>query len=166
MKTAIIRQIGLPGLALPGQVAAALDANDRAKFRLTVLQLARAQAQDPAQPAPDLEGELPGAGLGDFAPGPMILGAREAAEGYDIPGAAALLAALAADIATMAAPLDPDFVARAEALGAPLAAYGRDLLPAALIDRLTRTGSPDSLHQLVMDMHKGLNRLQQLLAGG
>jgi uncharacterized protein Yka (UPF0111/DUF47 family) len=163
MKTAIVRQIGVSGLELPGQVAAALQANDRAKFRLTVLQLARAHAKDPSRPVPDLEAERPNSGLADFSPGQMIRAAREAAGGYDIPGAAALLARLAADIATMAAPLGAEFAGRAEALGAQLSSSG-DVLSGAFIDRLTKAGAADGAHQLVMDMHKALNRLQAQLA--
>lgn len=85
-----------------------------------------------------------------------------------MPGAQQLLAGMAADLAAMLAPLevaDSDgarsFAARVAAATKSAPAAHDDELDQADIDRLTsanRSGE-DTLHLLVMDLHKALNRL-------
>ncbi|HLY55494.1 MAG TPA: hypothetical protein VKS60_08060 [Stellaceae bacterium] len=166
MKRAIIRQIGVSGLELPAQVAAALAANDRAKSRLSLLQYARAHAEHPEAPTPDLRAELDASGLTGVAVEQIVGGAHKVAAGYRIPGSPTLLAGLAEDVGAMALPLGTGFAARSTPQIELLSAPREDVLTGAFIDQLTQAdGShPDQLHQLIMDMHKALNRLQAELA--
>jgi hypothetical protein len=65
----------------------------------------------------------------------------------------------------MAAPAPSGFQERLERLLAQLPDSPRELIDRGAIDDVTRAqGEPDSLHRLVMDLHKLLNALQAELA--
>src|SRR5262249_29962508 len=89
---------------------------------------------------------------------------------YHIPGAAHLFERIEADMRTMAAPVieasTSDFAFRLQALLATLPKAEDDTLEPAALAAITRAGKPgaDSLHQLVMDLHKALNAQQAALA--
>ncbi|WP_231711160.1 hypothetical protein [Xanthobacter dioxanivorans] len=173
-KTQIVEELGEGGLLLPGLIETALQANDRAKLRMTALQEAVARARAPRRPLPVLDAEARAAGAADDALDAAVAGAHALSGGSTaIPGAGRLVGGILDDIALMAAPLDaaradaaPAFAARLSGLRAVLAAIAGDVLDAAALARITsaRRGGEDSAHLLVMDLHKGLNQLAASIA--
>ncbi len=180
VKATIVSQLGEGELLLPGQVNEALAANDRAKYFMSLLQAAREHADYHEAPFTDLRPERVACGVTDANLDSVVSHSRrvDAAE-YLIPGACHLHDCLVKEIQRMIAPLRsvavpgpngaPSTVPSEERLVAMLAqapSLGEDRIPGAYIDRITsgeREGG-DSLHLLVMDLHKELNRLQQRLA--
>jgi uncharacterized protein Yka (UPF0111/DUF47 family) len=172
-KQSIVAALGEHRLALPRLLEEALAANDRVKYRLTLLQLARRHADAPDQPLPDLRAERAAARI-ETAELDQLPRACEpvAGEAYRLPGAAALLAAIERDVRAMLAPAllagGRDVTAletRAAALLPPLAAHA-DGFGAAELDAWSHgdPGRGDSVHLLVMDLHKVLIRLQRSVA--
>ena len=173
-KTHIVSTLGEQKLLLPTLVNDALAANDRAKYFFTLLQTARGAANRPHETVPDLRRERLASGVGDETLDGFAAAARLLEGGrYRIPGVARVLEDLAQAVDAMLVPLRADgeahekLLARHATLEAALAAPAvEDVIDGALIDRLTsgeRTKG-DSLHLLVMDAHKALNRLQGELA--
>jgi uncharacterized protein Yka (UPF0111/DUF47 family) len=170
-KTRIIDQLGEGALLIPGQVGAALAANDRVKYRFTLLQAARDHADDPDAPFSRLRAEREASGVEDEDLDHVVAGSRRVeGGGYLIPDASAIHAGIAGDLRTMLAPLEEtadesDFAARLEALLARPQPE-QDRVPEGYVRGLThaRRGDRDSAHLLVMDMHRALNALQASLA--
>ncbi len=67
MKTQLIETLGEDSLILPAQIESGLAANDRLKYYLTLLQVARSHADQPDQPASSLKPERLVAGIRDSA---------------------------------------------------------------------------------------------------
>ena len=168
-KVEIVKLLGEQAVLLPSLIAEALNANDRIKLRLTMLQEAAAHASSVGSAAPSLQAERHAAGLSDPQFDRIITGARLLdGDRIAIPGVTALLAGIPVDMATMLAPVeavDPEggksLRARLVDLqkripSAPDSVIGRDE-----ITRMTsaRRGHEDSLHLLVMDAHKALNQV-------
>ena len=104
-KVQIVAQLGEAKVLLPELLAVALDANGRAKVRMTLLQEAVAHAQNPASPPQTLDGERCAAGLDQPVFASTVRDAHTVDGGrFAIPGARALLTGLYADIDTMIAP--------------------------------------------------------------
>ncbi len=167
-KSKIAAVLGEQALLLPDLVARALAANDRLKFILSWLQAAAAAADTPDAPRPDLSRERRAAGIADARFDEALRSVRKAGSGYRLAGASALPRQLTEELDAMMAPLGTGaaaFIARREEL---LAAVGiaDDIVPAALLPALTlaRRDGPDSIHLLVMDLHKAINQLQAGLA--
>ena len=84
----------------------------------------------------------------------------------------AIFARIADDMRLMAAPVlaaKPDgFAARLDGLLNALPAPADDLLDPEAVSAMTQAGhdGPDSLHRLVMDLHKRLNAMQAELGRG
>ena len=168
-KARIIGELGQEQLLLPELVGRALAANDRVKLSFSLLQAAEIHANHPEQPVPALF-----TGIGDADLERSVSESRLQPDGsLNIPGAARLSAMIVEDVATMRAPLAlagvPDaeaMAARERALNADLPDFAEDRVPAGVVDTITsadrRRG--DSLHLLVMDLHKALNALQGQLA--
>lgn len=167
-KTAIIDALGETGLLLPERVNRALAANDRAKYFLTLIQAAKARADDPGRPWDDLHGEREAAGVADPAFDETVGGAEKLPGGrYRLPHGAQAIAAQLEDVAAMLAPLQENrelaerFARLRQKLDDPDDALpGETILAMASADR----AKGDSLHLLVMDAHKALNRLQSRIA--
>jgi uncharacterized protein Yka (UPF0111/DUF47 family) len=167
MKSEVLAVIGEGGLRQPAAVNAALAANDRVKYAFTLLQMAAAHADQPEQPPASLKRERLACGIDDPALDGLTASARRAgATQYLMPGVAGLLARIAADMRTMAAPVG-DADGRLETLLAAMPTAEGDGLDAATLSAMT-TATPargkDSLHRLVMDLHKALNAMQASLA--
>ena len=64
-KREVVRELGELALVLPSLVNQALEANDRAKYYLRLLQASAAHARLPDGPAPSLHGERLAAGITD-----------------------------------------------------------------------------------------------------
>ncbi len=177
MKTQIIEQLGQTDILLPALIAEGLSANDRTKARLSVLQAAARHARDPQGTPFDLGEECRGAEIDPAPLEKLVEGASlVAGERVTAPGLGALIAAIFDGVATMARAVKAGDGGQGEAAGERLAAIKSgvpqgDTAELAQIARLTGlAGGGDSLHRLVMDLHKDLNRLsaahaEEVLAG-
>jgi uncharacterized protein Yka (UPF0111/DUF47 family) len=171
MKAEVLAAIGETRLSRSAAVNAALSANDRVKYLLSLLQMAAAHADQPDQPPASLKRERIACGIDEQSLDAFTAAARRQGPAYHMPRADKLLARIAVDLKTMAAPvldagIDPFAARLAAALTAMPPATG-DMLDAETLAALS-TASPaegtDSLHRLVMDLHKQLNALQAGLA--
>ncbi|VTZ25369.1 conserved hypothetical protein [Methylocella tundrae] len=170
MKTQILAAIGESELRPAARLNAALAANDRVKYAFSLLQMALAHAEHPEQPAPTLKRERIACGVDDPDLDVMVARARREGKLRRAPGAGRLLARIADDMRVMAAPVlaekAADFAARLDQLLAAMPAAENDLVDPGAISAMTQAGHDraDSLHRLVMDLHKRLNAMQAALA--
>jgi hypothetical protein len=180
MKSRIIEQLGQTDILLPSLIAEGLAANDRVKVRLSALQAAAERAQAVDGTPIDLTAESRAAGLDAASIQSFVNGAHMAADGrIGAADLAGVIDGILDDVATMIRAVEAGAAsAGAEAAGRFSAIRARELLePSGDIDiariaRLTGLSEPggDSLHRLVMDLHKALNRLaagcaEEVLAG-
>ena len=176
MKSQIIEQLGQTDILLPALIAEGLAANDRAKARLSVLQAAARHARDPQGMHFDLGEECRVVGLDPAPMQKLVDGASlVAGERVTAPGLSALNGAILDDVATMARAVKAGDGGHGEAALERLTGFKSsvpqgDTLDLAQIGRLTGLTGGESLHRLVMDMHKHLNRLsaahaEEVLAG-
>jgi uncharacterized protein Yka (UPF0111/DUF47 family) len=169
MKSQIIEQLGQAEILLPSLVAEGLAANDRVKVRMSAMQAAVHRAREPDHPATDLHVECRAAGIAPAALATLIGGAHLAGNGrMTAPNLARLMKEIGDDVATMIRAVSAGKSAEGEAMTARLTAIrAAGLLDAASeieiahVARLTGVteDGADSLHRLVMDLHKALNRL-------
>jgi uncharacterized protein Yka (UPF0111/DUF47 family) len=167
MKTQILAALGENGLQDASALNAGLAANDRIKYAFSLLQMAIEHASHPGQPAPSLKRERLAAGIDDPDLDAAVSGARAVGKDCRIPGAAGIMQRIDADMRLMAAPvLDAGDVAkRLDALLAARPDGKDDLIDPDAISAMTNAGKgKDSLHRLVMDVHKRLNALQASMA--
>jgi len=173
-KASIVSALGEQRLLLPSLLNESLSANDRAKYRLTLLQTAKARADDPGGPYADLRTERLSCGIADGGYDDVVAGTvRRGSESYEIPRLAELCDALRDDLRAM--------IASCEAAGKPEAERFNQRLgqldPSPCCDAdgtisgaaiaamaSADPSSGDSLHLLIMDIHKALNRLQAEIA--
>ena len=171
-KSQAVESLGQHRLMLPAWVKAALSANDRLKVYLTVLQAAAAHAGHPKRDLPDLTKEIAAASLGAAWLHDVVVATTQIDDELLIPDLARLIKGLADDLATMARPVlettpsTAETHTRVEHWLAWLAALPADRLNDQQLKGLThgRRGGPDSLHLLVMDLHKQINHLSGELA--
>jgi len=173
-KTQIIGELGQQQLLLPEFLGRALAANDRVKLCFSLRQAAEGHANHPEQPVPTLFAGQTVAGIGEADIERSLPESRLQPDGsLHLAGAGRLRGLIIDDVSTMLAPLalaglaDAEAMAtRERALKADLPDFEGDRVPAGVVDRITsadrRRG--DSLHLLVMDLHKALNALQGQLA--
>ena len=165
MKTEILAAIGEDGLQPAASLNAALAANDRVKYAFSLLQMALAHAEHPEQPAATLKQERIGCGIDDPDLDTVVAGARMVRKACRVAGAARIVGRIADDMRSMAAPVlatKPDgLAARLDGLLGALPATADDLLDPVATSAMMQAGhdGPDSLHRLVMDLHKQLNTL-------
>jgi hypothetical protein len=172
-KTRILDSLNERTLLLPSLVNMALAANDRVKYRFTLLQTAQSHAERPEAPSTRLRSERMAAGVQDGQLDEVVDGSLKVDGGrYRIPMSPAIVREALADVAEMLEPLRTAEVADAGDYAQRLQAFAlpeirNDELAAETIRTLTSgdRASGDSLHLLVMDMHRALNALQASLAG-
>ena len=178
-KASILEQIGERSLLLPELIHQGLAATDRLTYYLTLLQTAYGYAGSPGGHAPDLRTEREAAGIADEGLDAVVGNSRMLSPTVvHIPGAAAILDRIFADVRQM---LEP--VAAAVAMHGELtersAIYARrlneqiaraptatdDQITSSVIETLTRVTSNghDTINQIVMDLHWELNRLQAMV---
>jgi hypothetical protein len=178
-KAEMLAHLGEAKLLLPQLVARALSANDRVKYFLTLLQTARAHADTPESEASDLRAEREAAGESDATLDRVVVAARRDEDGtYRVPQAESLHRRMVEAVATMIEPLvqggavggadnaaEP-YRRRLEALLVASTAPADERLTGGYVDSVTaaRREAGDSLHLLVMDLHREINRLQAGLA--
>ena len=176
-KQEAVASLGHDVLVRPTLVREALKANDRLKVYLTVIQAAAAHASAPQQPAVDLQREIAAADIRDRDEAAWLreIPANTLRDGraLSIPDFVRLRQRLGTDLRAMARPLaddvdaDPSLVARVNDWQQRIEALKADGLDDGVLDHLThgRRDRGDSLHLLVMDLHRGLNRLAARLDG-
>ncbi len=169
MKSQIVEELGQGEILLPSLIAEGLKANDRVKVRLSVLQDASRHARAPAVQRFDLGDECRQVGLDPVAMDALVTRAgRAAASDVSAPGIGALGVGVWEDVATMARAVAAGDAAAGEAAQQRLAALRAntalghsDTLSEAEILTLSSLSANggDSLHRLIMDLHKELNQL-------
>jgi uncharacterized protein Yka (UPF0111/DUF47 family) len=175
-KSEIVETLGERSLLLPNLVNEALRANDRAKYLMTLLQSAKAHSDNPDSRGVSLRDERLSCGLDKPELDDVVeQSARSNGSGYHIPRVGEIRELLLESVRSMLAPLEAgqasagessSFRERFEKLAAA-PAPPTDAVPTEFVSQVAsadRSG-PDTLHLLVMDLHKELNRLQGRVAG-
>ena len=179
-KTQIVDFLGERALVVPALLTGAVAANERAKYVLTLLQVAASQAEHPQAAPPSLRAEREACGLAEPAFDRSVARAECDGRGnYHIPGAQRLIARLDEALRAMIAPLKvagkegadaaalhQRFSARLERLIEERPPAADDMLSGEQITALTsaRPKGGDGVHLLVMDLHKEINRLQSAIS--
>ena len=168
-KIEIVESLGEGAILLPALIASALEANDRLKIRLTLLQEASSRAADPGRAPLSLDAERRAVGLDAPAFDALVSGARAvefagfhrarrgASGGWPRRGPARDGCSDRGG-GKRRERRDPDPLADSTRRFARF--RGRPRHPRAgraLVS--ARRGGRDSLHLLVMDLHKEINRL-------
>jgi uncharacterized protein Yka (UPF0111/DUF47 family) len=173
-KAGIVAALGESRLLLPALLNEALAANDRAKYRLTLLQTAKAHADVPEEAFSALRTERLACGIADSSYDDVVAGAvKQGNESYTMPLVSELCSSLHEDMMAMIAPFEVAQKAEAHPYRQRLKRLslhswsGKDgSITGAGIISMT-SGDPaqgDSVHLLIMEMHKSLNRLQGEIA--
>jgi hypothetical protein len=180
MKSRIIEQLGQTDILLPSLIAGGLAANDRVKVRMSALQAAAQHARDIDNPPIDLTAECRAAGIDPAAIQSFVNGAQLAADGrVSAPNIAEVIQGIVDDVTTMVRAVEAGAPAEGEQAAGRLSVIraqeslepssGIDTTRIASLTGVSENGA-DSLHRLVMDLHKALNRLaagcaEEILAG-
>lgn len=180
MKSEIVAELGQGAILLPSLVTQALAANDRIKVRMSALQAAAQHVRQAGSAPADLAAESRAAGMAPEAVATLIGGAHLCGEArMAAPGLAALIQGIHEDMLAMIRAVTAGNAKEGEAAGARLGAIAAlgllepaEEIDFARISALTGIAEAggDSLHRLVMDLHKALNRLaaqccEEVLAG-
>ncbi|MEQ8230150.1 MAG: DUF47 family protein [Gammaproteobacteria bacterium] len=177
-KSSIIDDLGEHALLLPARVNQALVANEQAKYLFSLLQNALLQAARPELEVDALAREREAVGIEDVRLDEVVETARTVESGCLIADFDGIRERLFALVRQMLEPLRPEApddtrtdevascAARLEALERAVPATRGAPVAPALVECLTRgtRDAGDSLHVLVMDLHKALNRLQRAVA--
>jgi uncharacterized protein Yka (UPF0111/DUF47 family) len=173
-KAKIVNALGERRLLLPALLNEALAANDRAKYRLTLLQTGKAHADAPETVFSDLRTERVSCGIADSSYDAVAAGTvKQGADTYAMPLVSELCASLHDDMMAMVAPLEAAHSAEAHLYLQRLKRFSPHLrtgkdgsITGAEITSLTvgTREHGDGVHLLIMDMHKSLNRLQAEIA--
>ena len=155
MKARIVEQLGETAVLMPGRIAEGLAANDRAKVRMSALQALAKQAAHPKHDPEDLSAECAAAGIDASEIHSILAAAHMGAAGFvAAPGLTKLINVVFADIDVMIA---------AVAVGDQKteSAVPQDQIESNRLSALAAlpVDGADSVHRLVMDLHKVLNRL-------
>jgi uncharacterized protein Yka (UPF0111/DUF47 family) len=180
VKTEILEELGEGAVLLPERINRALAANDRVKYFLTLLQAARDHAEHQGSDASWLKQDREASGVSDTSFDTVVIGSARIAENVlHIPHAERLHTLVVEGLGAMLEPLnvvaaDDDaerprydhYRQRLDQLLATAPRLEADHVPTEYIDAMTRArqGEDDSIHLLVMDLHRELNRLQQRVA--
>lgn len=169
MKSQIVQQLGQTDILVPSLVAEALAANDRIKVRMSALQAAAHHASRPDRPATDLQTECRSARIAPAAIAALIAGAHVVGEGrISAPNLSKLMKDMLDDATAMVRAVKAGEPKVGEAMDVRLQAIqatgsleASNEIESSRIAKLTGVAenNADSLHRLVMDLHKALNRL-------
>jgi len=168
-KTHIVAALGEVTLLLPSLLNEALAANDRAKYRLALLQSAKARADLPDAGFSNLRAERMACAIADAWYDEVVAASAGSGAGvYAVPRAPEICSSIQDDLCAMIAPLEaattpeaPDFKKRLQELCGTPWCNDDGTIAGARISWLTAADAArgDSVHLLVMDLHKALNRL-------
>ncbi|MEI6292701.1 MAG: hypothetical protein WCP36_03400 [Methanomicrobiales archaeon] len=173
-KSGIIRELGESGLLLPEMVNSGLTANDQVKYFFTLLQTAQTHADHPNLEYTNLSREREAAGIESGIFDHVVSGAKRTGPAtYLVPELVAILGEVRRCFHVMQLPItrnEPaeaeDYMARMNKLLDELPEPDENTISGRAIADITRgdPSGPDSLHVLLMDMHKSLNNLQKLIS--
>jgi uncharacterized protein Yka (UPF0111/DUF47 family) len=173
-KRIIIQELGEDGLLLPVLVNRALAANDRIKYFFTLLQTAQERADHPERALPTMRTERETAGIESEQFDTVVIGTqRMDGESYSVPFLADILFGIRDCMEEMIAPFSAqgsddaqEFIQRKDHLLAGLQGGPEGTISSLLIGMITSgdVDEKDSLHLLVMDLHRALNQLQTVLS--
>lgn len=180
-KTQIVDFLGDKALVLPALLDAAIAANDRTKYVLSLLQMAASHAVHPQDTAADsLQAEREACGIDDTSFDRTVQQSDSDGHGsFHIPGAQRLVTILDEALNAMLAPvallagastefsaLHERYRGRLDRLIQARPAIADDIISGEAIAAMT-SGQPisgDGLHVLIMDLHKEINRLQGMIS--
>lgn len=177
-KQQIVAELGESALMLPNALNTALVANDRAKYLIALVQAAKAHADHPETTASDLKKERLACGMTEAEFDTLAERSRKGPDHrYLVPAARRVYDLLVDQVRQMVVPLAvegrsavPDkrrlaasYEHRLDLCLGRLQQPEADTVDGETIDRiaLAPTGEEDSLHRLVMDLHKEINRRQR-----
>jgi uncharacterized protein Yka (UPF0111/DUF47 family) len=173
-KHSIIKELGEEGLLLPTLVNTALLANDRIKYFFTLLQTATDHAAHPERDYPALRTERETAGIEIQELDTVVSDSELTSEGvFFVPMLSDIISAIIQCTEEMSAPLmtgnnelAQSFTERKNSLITMLPS-GQDGTIGKESIRLITSGDRadgDSIHLLVMDLHRALNQIQATLS--
>ncbi len=169
LKHEIVQEIGESSLVLPMLINGGLEANDRGKYFLALIQAARAHADNPDRGFATLREERTAAGVTDEHFDTVIEQSRRLQEAsYLVPTIGSIHAELVSSIAEMIAPLEVagadagSYAARLKALVDDAPDFADDCVTGTYVNGMASADrrAGDSLHLLIMDAHRSLNQLQ------
>ena len=180
-KTRMISELGASELLLPRLINDALAANDRAKYFFTLVQMAKGHADQPEVEISNLKRERQASGVEDVRFDTVVEKSTKEGDGkYHIPEAKDVFEEIVKNIKSMIAPFVamekmggydklPDhkaFEERLKALLEKAPSMKEDIVPGSYIGAATsgQRATGDSLHIMVMDLHKELNGLQSKIS--
>jgi uncharacterized protein Yka (UPF0111/DUF47 family) len=180
-KTQIVDFLGDKALVLPALLDASILGNERAKYALSLLQMAASHAEHPEEgPAPSLRDDREACGIADPTFDRSIGASVSDGHGnFHIRGARRLVEILDHALDAMLAPLTllagdsqkspavhEQYRQRLDQLVKARPAIVDDMLSRETIASMTsaRPSSDDGFHLLIMDLHKEINRLQSEIA--
>lgn len=164
-KQAIVAELGDQAILSPERIARSLVANDQVKYYFALLQSARDNADRPRVPVVDLKAERVASQLSDAWLDDVVAGTRKAGSGsYRVPHGPEILRRIESSVRIMFACLpeaeQTELRKRTERLTLPAPDHGA--IPSRTITAITSGDrkAGDSLHLVVMDAHRAINRLQ------
>ena len=173
-KSSILGELGADELLLPERTNAALAANDRIKYYFTLLQAAKSHADNPNAPVVNLKQEREAAGIENALLDRVVEETTRVEEHYRIPSADLIFSEARKCMQEMILPLASrkmsppivDIEARYSSLINELPSGETDIISGETILKITsaQPEKGDSLHLLVMDVHKILNSIQRELS--
>jgi len=167
MKSEILKYLGNTEVLLPALIGEGLQANERVKIRLSVLQAAARHVAAPEITKFDLDEECRAAGIDVGSMRALVEGANGLADGAtNAPGLRDLGNAVWDEVGTMIRAVKAGDEAQGEAAQRRLAAIRKlcalgsaDTVMGDEIRKLTAVTEGNGLHRLIMDLHKVLNAL-------
>jgi len=180
-KTQIVDFLGDKTLVLPALLDAAIVGNERAKYVLSLFQMAAGYAEHPQEGgAPSLRPDRETCGIPDATFDRSVAESVSDGHGnFHIPGARRLMAILDDAMNAMLAPLAllasdvrelsalyGQYRQRLDQIVKGRPAIVEDMMSAETIASMTsgRPASGDGFHLLIMDLHKEVNRLQSQIS--
>jgi uncharacterized protein Yka (UPF0111/DUF47 family) len=180
-KTKMISELGASELLLPRLINDALASNDRAKYFFTLVQMAKGHADQPEVEITNLKRERQASGVEDVKYDAVVEKSTKDADGkYHIPEVKDIFDEIVKGIKGMIAPFEamsrmggyegiPDHIKyeeRLKGLVEKAPSMKENLVPGTYIGAMTsgQRTTGDSLHIMVMDLHKELNGLQSKIS--
>ncbi len=171
-KTRIVKELGDVQLLLPNMISEALVANDRAKYFIALVQMAKDHADSPDSVINTLQRERLSSGVSDQIFDGVVKATVRLSDGrYQIPEASRILDETISCIEVMMKPLQSkaarkdsyqEYRSRMNAVEESMGRADGDILSKTTISAITsgQRKEADGLHLVVMDLHRELNLLQ------
>ena len=173
-KSSILGELGADELLLPERTNTALVANDRIKYYFTLLQAAKSHADNPNQQAVNLKQEREAAGIENGLLDRVVEETIKVEDHYRIRYSDLIFSEIRKCMEEMILPLASrkmdaslaEIETRYSSLMADLPTGENEIISAETVLRITsaQPEGGDSLHLLVIDVHKVLNSIQRDLS--